>query len=221
VAERLGIPRVLIPRYPGVLCALGLLLADVQQHFSRAIDGQLDETIGARLESLAEDLRQAARAQLRRDGFREDQIQLSLSLDLRYQGQSYELPLAIDSSLAPEVLAEGFHALHTRTYGYRLDRPIEVINLRLLAQGGVEKPDFPREALLINDGEAALIGHKPLLCREGWRVGAMYLRELLRPGAYLQGPALILQQDSTSFIPPGWALRVDEYRNLIIQTGIV
>jgi N-methylhydantoinase A len=84
-------------------------------------------------------------------------------------------------------------------------RPVEVVNLRLQAVGGVEKPALEREPAMPNDGSDAALGK------------ARYDRERLRPGASFAGPALVFQLDSTVYVPASWSARVDGYRNLILE----
>ncbi|MBS1249244.1 MAG: Acetophenone carboxylase gamma subunit [Chloroflexi bacterium] len=205
VAEALEIPRVLIPRYPGVLCAFGLLMADVVLEESRSVLGPVTPDTHNQLTSYLEEMRAQARAKLRQEGVAEKDILLSGLVDARYQGQSYELTLPFTADLAA-----AFHAVHAREYGHALrERTVEMVNLRLQATGLVEKPTLAPEPVEENDGSDARLGQ-----RDGF---TRYKREALRTGAAFPGPALVFQLDSTVYIPQGWSAKVDGYRNLIVN----
>jgi N-methylhydantoinase A len=218
VAERLDIPRVLLPRYPGVMCALGLLVADVALEYSRSILQSLTaetvETIAAHLASM----RETGADNLTREGIPAQRQQFRPLLDMRYAGQAYELtiPLAADEPLTVDRLAEAFHAAHQRAYGHALrGRVIEAVNIRLQAVGITEKPAFEPEPLpagnLINTPHP--LGQK---AAAGMLIN-LYDRDALQPGHTFDGQALAFQLDSTAYIPAGWRARVDVYRNLIVE----
>ncbi|MFP4324150.1 MAG: hydantoinase/oxoprolinase family protein, partial [Anaerolineales bacterium] len=128
LATRLDMPRVLVPRYPGVMCALGLLLADIQRDYTHPILSELDDTLLERLAALRAALIQQGQADLRAEGASAQDIEMRAIADLRYTGQSYELPVPFEDVA---TLAAIFHEQHAAHYGYAMpDRPIEVINIR-------------------------------------------------------------------------------------------
>ncbi len=201
VAERLQMPRVLIPRYPGVLCAFGLLVADVQRDSSRSILQPVTQALN--LQPQLDDLLRQAQAELRAEGIAEADMVFHALLDMRYAGQSFELPVPYGGDIVAM-----FHDTHERTYGHALpERVVEVVNLRLQAVGRVEKPLIEAEPV-----EAREI--QPEYEKNGF---AYYERESLLPGMRFNGPALVFQLDSTVYIAPGWAAQVDGYRNLILE----
>lgn len=199
VAARLDIPRVLIPRYPGVLCALGLLVADVTRDYSVSLLGRSDS-----ISLMLDEMLAQARADLAREGVAEADMTFSPLLDARYRGQAYELTIPFSDDFEA-----AFHAAHERAYGHALPgRAVERVNLRVQAVGTVEKPTFTPEPSTDDDGSNARIGVKNGL--------TLYERERLNPGAHFAGAALIFQLDSTVYIPTGWTAAVDGYRNLIL-----
>ena len=214
VAARLEIPRVLIPRYPGVLCAFGLLMADVVLDYSRSVLGEVTAETHAHLQALLDEMMRAARDDLAREGVAQGEMVFNGLVDARYRGQSYELTIPFE-----ENLLDAFHAAHVRSYGHSMpERAVEVVNLRLQATGLVEKPVLVPEPLVENDGTDALLGEKPGFWeRTGFLQFALYDREQLRPGATFAGPALVFQMDSTIFIAPDWAACVDGYRNIALE----
>jgi N-methylhydantoinase A len=210
VAERLEIPRVLVPRYPGVLCAFGLLVADVVVDYSRPVMHAFDVGTIARLRAMQGELLAQARADLAREGIPEDKMAFDGQLDMRYKGQAYELTVPFRKN----VLA-AFHKAHEYAYGHAMpNREVEIVNLRLKGVGMVDKPVLEPEAIAESDGAAACLGEKTLLMGE---VVSLYERELLSPGAHFKGPSLIFQLDSTVYVPEGWTVAVDGYRNLVIE----
>lgn len=213
VAERLQIPRVLIPRYPGVLCALGLLVADVARDYSRAILQPASQETIFSIQDELRNLTAQAKQDLAEEGISEENMLFSGWLDMRYQGQSYELTLPFEGDVV-----ENFHHTHAETYGHTMqERTVEIVNLRLHGVGTTEKPTFKSENLRESYGESAYIAQKNAYCRDGEQTLKLYDREKLLPGAMLNGPALIFQLDSTTFVPPNWNIRVDGYRNLILE----
>lgn len=206
VATRLQIPRVLVPRYPGVLCALGLLVADVRLDFSRGVPGPLTPETAPALRALLDGMRADARAALRGEGVAEAEMLFRPSVDLRYQGQAFELNVPFGGDLAGR-----FHDLHQQTYGHALrDRALEVVTLRLEAVGSAPKPVLEPEPVGPNVAHLAEVGRHA----DG---ALVYLRERLTPGCLVAGPALVVQPDSTVHVAPGWSARVDGYRNLILE----
>ncbi len=201
VAERLEMPRVLIPRYPGVLCAFGLLVADVQREASRTVLKPADAALN--LQPLLDDMLRQAQAELRAEGIPDEAMAFHPLLDMRYTGQSFELTVPYGG----DMLA-AFHAAHERAYGHALrQRPVEVVNLRVQAVGRVAKPALPAEPLQAADAI-------PLETKHDFRY---YDRETLLPGMTLDGPALVFQLDSTVYVAPGWSAVVDGYRNLVLE----
>ena len=199
VAERLDIPRVLIPRAPGVLCALGLLVADVTRDYSRSLLG-----VSTPPQALLDDLLSQARDDLTREGIAASEMILTPLIDARYRGQAYELTIP----LTDDIIAE-FNSAHERAYGHALiGRAVELVNLRVQATGVVAKPTFTLEAVEDNDGSSGLVGRKDDM--------NLYEREQLIPGARFDGAALIFQFDSTVYVPEGWSAVVDGYRNLVL-----
>ncbi|MFW5772340.1 MAG: hydantoinase/oxoprolinase family protein, partial [Phototrophicaceae bacterium] len=221
IADRLQIPRVLVPRYPGVLCAYGLLVADVVIDYSRSVLGLADADSLRGLAPLIDALYSRAQADLQAEGIAEAQRHYAASVDARYHGQAYELNIPLDSET--DILA-AFHAAHRQVYGHDMPaRAVEVVNLRLRAVGVVPSPALAPEPVNGEDefagaryafSGAALLGEKT--APDGVRLDLL-AREHLLSGARFDGAALVFQLDSTTYVPPGWSAYVDGYRNLILE----
>lgn len=209
VAQRLEIPRVLVPHAPGVLCALGLLIADVAVEYSQSVMRLANPDSIAWLNVKQHELVAMAQSDLQREGIAETDMSFEVSLDLRYEGQAYELNIPF----APAV-AQDFHHTHEQTYGHALrQRPVEIVNLRVNGIGLIDKPAF--HAVRADPTAAA-----PFAEKDSPRQGTIKLfkREELAAGAAFQGEALVFQMDSTTYAPPGWHARVDGLMNLILES---
>jgi N-methylhydantoinase A len=215
VADQLQMPRVLVPRFPGVLCAFGLLVADVVIDYSQSVLQTVDENTLDTLASLLEDMITQARDDLTAEGIERPQRDYITSLDVRYAGQAHELN--IPASDITDIKAT-FHAAHKLAYGHALeDRPVEVVNLRLQAIGQVAPPDLASEAFTAQEiipAAAPLLDERLVPSGDLMR---LYNRGTLESGMQFSGSALVFQLDGTVYVPPGWQAYVDGYHNLILE----
>jgi N-methylhydantoinase A len=217
VASQLDISRLLIPRYPGVLCALGLLMADVVLESSRSVPTDVSPGTGAVLWAAVEEMIARAREELVAEGLAEEEMVFQGLVDARYRGQGYELTIPLLGPSTEDML-RAFHDAHATQYGHAMpERVVEVVNLRLQATGVVDKPRVQPEPLVSGDGGAACFGQRPVFCGDARRGVDLYDRDLLQPGEAFLGPALVFQMDSTVYVAPGWSARVDGYRNLVLE----
>ena len=213
LAANLSIPRILIPENPGLLSALGVLLSDSVQDFSRTVMLPSQETGTAALETRYRELERRGWASMKAEGFSADRIRLERWIDMRYRGQSYELSFPFSRHFAA-----AFHRRHERRYGYAdPTRESEVVTLRVRVRGLSEKPRMPKHRLGPPDPKRALIKEKQVrfegrICRT-----PVYERSLLCAGNRISGPALIFEYSATTSVPPGYVCKVDAYRNLLIS----
>ena len=218
LAAALRIPRVLIPTTPGVLSALGMLVADTLKDYVRTIMVLAENAQEAAISALDE-LEQQGRHDLLREGIEAERIVIEKYLDLRYVGQSYELVVPFEGSIAKAV--ESFHAAHEQRFGYNdpAER-VQVVNVRLKSRGLAQHPDLERKERV--SGAAA----RPAFVRSAIFAGSsgpivcevpVYERASLVLGATLRGPAIVSQYDTTTVIPPGWEAQVDSVSNLIVE----
>jgi N-methylhydantoinase A len=211
LAEQTGMRAVLVPRYPGALSALGLLLADVEREHSRTVMQGAEALAQETLDALFTPLEVAALEQMRAEGVLDGDVLLERWLAMRYRGQSYEIvvPAAADPAAA-------FHAAHRDAYGYADPAaPVELVHVRLRARGRVPHPDLPR-ARPEPTPPLEASRHRPVYLSD-WIDTPVFTRDALRPGVAFAGPALVVQEDSTTLVPPGWHARVDAGFNLLLQ----
>ena len=225
MAENLGIGTVLIPPNGGLLSAYGMLFADVVKDYSQTVllkfetgDEGLLDTLNAGFDELLT----RAENEMKVEGFRPEQLKIDRSLDMRYEGQSYELNIPYftetgTSSRETQALIQKFHAAHEQRFGYaRTDAPVEIVNLRLTATGETDKPSIQPLPIADADPSEALTVQE-LVIFEGEALPTdFYRRETLRPGNQIEGPAILTEFSATTVIPPNFAAVVDAYQNLIL-----
>ena len=206
VAHALRVPRVLVPVLPGALSAVGILLADTMREYSRTVMLPLD----APLDELFCEMEIQGMKDFKAEGLEGISIR---SVDLRYQGQGYELNVPY----GPEM-AESFHTLHQRRYGFlSRHRGIEVVNIRVRMVSAAERFEPEAQELTESDGARALIGLRQVYFDGAFQEARLYDRELLHPGDVFVGPAIISEYSSATILPPGDVLRVDALGNLVIE----
>ncbi len=222
LAQNLGIQKVLIPPNGGLLSAYGMLFADVVKDYSQTVLWKCagnNKHIHRQLDTGFDILLKQAERDMKTEGFASDQLIIKRSLDMRYEGQSYELNVlleAIDSNYI-----EHFHAIHEQRFSYaRPESVVEIVNLRLSAIAETNKPELNYGS----NSDSKLANLKT----ESYQVifdGESYLtdfyhRELLQPGMQIQGPAIITEFSATTVIPPNFLVTVDVYGNLILSQNL-
>jgi N-methylhydantoinase A len=202
LAARLGIPRVLIPPAAGVLSALGMALAETITDASLPLHTSLEQLT---LHEIDEH-RQTLKRQLHAAFTKPDEAQYAASMDMRYKGQSHELQVPQPQD---DDWAAAFHRAHQQRYGYQRDgQPIEavVMRLRMTVPNPASLPTTQAEG-----GDAYLEGY-PVWFAERTKAGVYQRSRLVR----VEGPALVVQMDSTIVVPPGWRGETDDYGNLVL-----
>ena len=227
LAQELGIPRVLIPARPGILSALGVAIADVVKDYSRTVmlrGGDLDRT---RLEEEFHGMEGLARTELEQEGLPAGRMTARRFLDVRYVGQSFELTIDFPTSRAARTteglaraISDSFYRAHLQRFGYA-DRaePVEIVNLRLKLDLAVDKPDLQLESAQGTDSSQARVATVGVVFRDGELPTPLYDRDLMGTGNRIEGPALVVQLDTTTVVPPGWQGEVDAYGNLLLTMG--
>lgn len=217
LADSLGIPEVLVPPYPGITSAGGLLTSDLKYDQMRTVfqvQGSIDAT---RLDAELDELEEELRSWLHRDGVGDDDIRVVRALDCRYVGQGYELRVPLRGPFTDEALAD-FHALHEREYGSAYGDPIEVVNARVTAIG--KRPPLTQFAVSGGSMDDALVGEGVTYFRVDGDlqpcVTRFYDREALALEEPIHGPAVIFHVDTTTVVPPSWTSRAEATGNLIL-----
>ncbi|MCC6457372.1 MAG: hydantoinase/oxoprolinase family protein [Caldilineaceae bacterium] len=219
LAQALDIRRILVPPFPGVLSAYGMLVADVVHDASQTILQPASALVDdpSLLTEIYTHLARQVQSVLAQEGF--DEPQIEAALDLRYRGQSYELTVPLSLPITPTNVAsavEAFHHSHAQRYGYAMpDEPVAVVTLRVAGRGSGAQPALPRQPRGEEDATPAQLGERPVwFAPDGPTPTAVYARARLQAGHRFAGPALVLQYDATVVVAPGWAARVDTLGNL-------
>ncbi|MSQ05696.1 MAG: hydantoinase/oxoprolinase family protein [Dehalococcoidia bacterium] len=222
LAQDLGIPRVLVPTHPGILSALGVAIADVVKDYSRTVMLRGDDIQRSRLEEEYHGMEGQAQAELRQEGLPVERMTPRRFLDVRYQGQSFELTIDYPASTRRadlgRAISASFYKAHLQRFGYA-DRaqPVEVVNLRLKLELAVDKPSLAPEHVGPADPSTARLGQAQVVFASGPLATPLYGRDKLHAGNRIAGPALVLQMDSTTVVAPGWGAVVDPYGNLVME----
>lgn len=206
LAEALGMQRALVPVHAGVLSALGMLVAPRARHLSRTLTCLLDDKSEADLQRIFAALATEGRSALRSEDVADTDITTRASVDLRYRGQSYAINLPWQGHAKTTA---AFHQRHAALYGHQLDLALELVTLRMKVHGN-------SLALPLNNAASAAA-----TSRHGKVYGYedsidILPRTTLQAGQTLQGPALITETISTTWLAPGWRCHADEAGNLLL-----
>ena len=220
LAQELGIPRVLVPTHPGILSALGVAIADVVKDYSRTVMLRGDDVDRRRVDEEFHGMETQAREELLREGLPADRMKAQFFLDARYVGQSFELTIDYPSARGDlrRSIANSFYRAHLQRFGYA-DRAeaVEIVNLRLKLDLPVDKPASVPQAMGDPSPAGAVIGEISVVFPGGARPTTAYDREKLRSGNRFNGPAILVQLDTTIVVPPGWGGVADPYGNLLLE----
>ncbi|MEM1396021.1 MAG: hydantoinase/oxoprolinase family protein [Pseudomonadota bacterium] len=221
LAAESNIGSILIPLEPGTLCARGILLSDITMDFVRsellvATDAAWNET----RKSVAQMTRQAL-SWLEREGVPDAHRTVRVTIDARYDGQNYEVPVAVDDleDLSLPAFEDRFKGQHRMEYGYDIEgRETEIVNCRVQAVGRLPKKTTDYEPADVGE---ARIGGRPVYFgkQRGWVETDICRRDRLAVGSELAGPAIIEEMSSTTIVHPGQTVRVDEAGNMIIKAA--
>ncbi len=230
LAENLGIHTVLIPPNGGLLSAYGMLFADVIKDYSQTVLWKFEKQdegstlhLLERLNTGFDTLLAQAESDMQTEGFAPAQLKIERSLDMRYEGQSYELNIPYAqhsvSRFGEHHYCDEFHTAHAQRFSYaRPEATVEVVNLRLTAIGETEKPTLHAEPFTDAEVSAdARVAQKPVLFDRKAHPTDFYRREALRPGNQFEGPAIVTEFSATTVIPPHFSASVDAYQNLILR----
>lgn len=211
LAAALRVPQVVVPRSPGTLSALGVLLGDVVKDYSRTVMISTDAFNAAKVERIFTALEREAKRGLAGEGFKTD-IHLARSVEVRYTGQSFGIDVAWSKKFK-----SAFHNAHSQRYGYSDEkRPTEIVSLRVRAIGKTDKPQIKRVvAGKANEAKPSHIARVYLSGRPA-RV-PVYDRDHLNSKMKITGPAIITEYSSTTLIPPDRNVELDEWLNLLIS----
>jgi N-methylhydantoinase A/oxoprolinase/acetone carboxylase beta subunit len=194
-------------------------MADSIKDYTRSLMKTAAKITLADLEREFAKLEAAGRRDMRDDGFKDGDVQIERSLDCRYLGQSYEITVPCRRArTAEKAFLEDFHKRHHKLYTYHhAERPVEIVNLSIKAVAITPKIPLIKEPGRASLDPPAVLKRQPIITGRGEVEGRVYDRSRLSPGNVVAGPSLVIDPESTSYLPPGYSARVDGFLNLIIR----
>jgi N-methylhydantoinase A len=223
LASELGMKGVLVPAFPGAFSALGLLLSDVRQDYVTSELGAIDAVEPAHVAGVFDALRARGEAELLAQGFAPAQLRFEHAFDLRYVGQGFELTIPVPENPrtreALQAARARFDEDHAQITGHSAPgERVEIVNYRITAVAAVPQASIASPFVATTGAAGAKLGE-----RDTWLGGArtptaLFDRTKLAPGTAVAGPAILLQGDSTTLIPPGQSAVVVELGQIDIRT---
>ena len=219
LARELKLKGVVVPPTPGVLSALGGLVADIKNDFINTLYCDLNPAASAALHDASGVLRDEAEGWLQREYGGDLPYRLSFSADMRYRGQSFEIDVALEEewlragNLA--AIRQAFDAHHTRLFGHHDEHAaVQLINLRLVLSSPTPKPQM--KLLAAAEGPVQVLRQVEAWIDGRWWQVDVVSRSALAAGHQLTGPVIVAQDDCTTCVPPQMQVDVDRFGNLII-----
>ncbi|MEU9403840.1 hydantoinase B/oxoprolinase family protein [Streptomyces sp. NPDC048242] len=216
VADALGIRTVLVPPMAGLLSALGIGLADTTAMREQSVETPLTDEAMPEVLRTADELEQAARAELRAEHVPDDRVETIRRAQLRYDGTDTALTVELTD---PDTMRHAFEERHRATYSFTLDRPVVVESLSVEATGLTPPPDL--SALAPYEGHPAAPATARLHTGGTWRDVPLHRREALPPGETVTGPAVITEAGSTTVVDDGWRAAANDDGHLVMERTAV
>ncbi len=222
LADEIGIERIVVPRTPSVFCAFGCLVSDLRHDTVRSVHGrQVDAEV---LERSFDELRAEADAWLaaQTQGRLAVEVDYLHGADMRYVGQSFQIPVAFERSAAAagdrQAMARTFHAEHQRLFGHS-DRtaPVEFIDLRLTLVGRLAVPRADTPLDRERSGSLPITGTRSVRFADRWSHGTLIVDSTaVAVGQQIHGPAIFEQPDATIVVPPGFAAEIGRFGDILM-----
>ncbi len=220
LAQELGIKKVIIPRVPGVFSAWGMLMTDLRHDYIRTKVVPLEPANRKELQGILDEMTEEGTKQLSEEGIGKKDMRFEAFFDIRYRGQEHTIstpvPLAVTAAGSLAVIHKRFQELHHKAYTFNLRDPTEVVNIRIVAFGGVKKhPPKPMKGS--GGGAKARKVRQVYLDESGFRQLPVYSRDSIPIGAKIRGPAIIEEPTATTIVRKANLLTNDKYGNLVVE----
>jgi N-methylhydantoinase A len=220
LARELQVPRVIVPPNPAHFSAWGMLTSDLRHDVAQTRVGRTDRVPTEEIAGIWSVLERRLLGTFDEEGLEASHVVFTRAADMRYAGQEHTVRVPVTDGDELVDVERRFHDLHERLYTFRLATPIEFVNFRVTGFGTVQKPELRRLAEG-GDAAAAAKGSRDVdFDVLGRREAQVYERDLLGPGAELEGPAVVEEPAASTVVFPGQRLRVDDYGNLIVDTAV-
>jgi len=225
LVDDIGLAGALVPRHPGVISALGCVMADMRHDMVRTVDLSLESLPVDRLRTVMSSMEAEGLALVEQSGARLLEVEVRHQLDMSYVGQTHSVAVPLvdgagaavtAESIDREVVCAAFEATYRSLYGRLLEGlGVSVATLRTTVTG--IRPGVDLRALGAPDSDGvATVGTRKLFLSGAWIEATVIDRGALRPGDRIDGPSILEQLDATTVLPPGWSADVDELGNLAV-----
>ena len=215
--REVGVSTMLVPLYPGVLCALGCVYADLRYDLSQTIEKRTDRLGANELAEIMARQRQQGQKQLDESQVPIDHASLTHAADMAYAGQIHSLRVPIQADWTPVQMQQAFVQTYQDKFGNTLQgMAVVVVNLRTIVVGTRASIAMPTMAAAAQGSQPQASGHRPVYFG-GWHDTPIYTRDALAPGMVFEGPAIVEQSDTTNVIEPDMTATVDVHGNLLVK----
>ena len=214
--REVGVSTMLVPLYPGVLCALGCVYADLRYDLSQTVEKRLNQIGPDELPTIIDRQRRQGHKQLDESQVPIVSAQLTHAADMAYQGQIHSIRVPIEPDWSPARLEQAFLDAYREKFGNTLSGiPAVIVNLRTIVVGARTPTPLPKTTLA-GGGTPLPTGSRPAYFG-GWHDTPVYHRDGLAPGMSFDGPAIVEQRDTTTVIEPDMTATVDAQGNLLVK----
>ena len=215
--REVGVSTMLVPLYPGVLCALGCVYADLRYDLSQTLEKRVDRLQAGELAAIVLHQRQQGVKQLDESQVPIDTSTITHAADMAYQGQIHAIRVPIQAEWDAQRLEQAFNDAYREKFGNTLaDMPVVIVNLRTVVVGTRSSSPLP-QAPTAKSGTPKPVSRRPVHFGRDWHDTPVYARDDFAPGMSLDGPAIVEQSDTTTVIEPDMALTVDKNGNLLVK----
>lgn len=219
LARELRIPEVIVPMNSSVFSALGMLMTDLRRDYVRTKVLPLSSAATNAICETFKDVALDIMTEFELEGIPNDRVVLEYFGDCRYEGQEHTVKVPMPPSQIADFgisdASDAFHRTHEKTYSYRLDVPVEIVNFHVVGTQTVSKPEMPTLPISSAPSEVAHRGQRLVDFDEfGQHLASVYERVALSRGSIVLGPAVIYEPATTLLVPPAWTAKVDHYGNL-------
>jgi N-methylhydantoinase A len=214
-----GVSTMLVPLYPGVLCALGCVYADLRYDLSQTLEKRIDRLDPGELAGILARQREQGKRQLEDSQVPIDTSSITHLADMAYAGQIHALRVPIQPDWDTARLEQAFNDAYRDKFGNTLvDMPVVIVNLRSVAVGNRASAALPRGAGE-GRGTPEPVSRRPVHFGKAWHDTPVYARESCSPGTRIAGPAIVEQSDTTTVIEPDMTMTVDPKGNLLVKVN--
>ena len=224
LGQELQVKKVVVPTAASVFSAWGMMMSDLRRDYFITHLTDLEEGAGARIESVFAEAEAEAKATFSAEGVDASRLSFLRYGKFRYQNQEHTTEVLLQCAISDAQLdgiSEDFRATYEREYTYRLDAPVELVGIHLVARAEVGKLKMVAAELGGKDASEALKGSRPVdYALDGKHEAAIYDGDKLNPGMQFEGPAIVEDAGTTIVVHPGNRVSIDAYRNIHIELEI-